>query len=463
MRLLRFTVSNHRSIHTEHTLDLAPALGNRSTPPPGKSWDDVAVSSAAILGPNASGKSNLLDALRYVRAAISLSATRWQDRSENPSVPHYPYTLIAREDRGPSRYELDVEHEGTRYHYGFLVDSSGFTDEWLSRVPNRRWSPCFSRTREDGKTDIEWNSAFISKSARAGLGNVAPRELVLSAALRSEVSPLAELAEAVLGYFDTIDYGDVETDHRIYRLVRSIKKGDFQLDELSRLLKVADLGITKITVDEKKIPSDVLAKWSRIQEILEGRDDPRGAAEGNGSTRPTEDAGLTEDEAEDLAYNLVFHHQGSEGESFALSLKDESDGTRTWLSVAPAIITTLRRGGVLLADEIDTSLHQNMVELIIKTFTDPNINVRGAQLIFTSHNTNILEHMGELGLTEKHIWFTEKNGLGESSYFSLSDYPKSKDANHERRYLAGRYGAIPMLAPSVLRGIVGPDEDGQNE
>ena len=92
--------------------------------------------------------------------------------------------------------------------------------------------------------------------------------------------------------------------------------------------------------------------------------------------------------------------------------------------------------------------------MIITCFTDPSINQHGAQLIFTTHNTNVIEHIDKLSLSTQSIWFMEKSQNGESTLFSLADFPNHADANYERRYLSGRYGALPSLSPAKLRGLV---------
>lgn len=109
---------------------------------------------------------------------------------------------------------------------------------------------------------------------------------------------------------------------------------------------------------------------------------------------------------------------------------------------------------MLIIDEIDASLHQSLVELVVQAFTDPSINIHGAQLIFTSHNTNVLEHAQSLGLQPAALWFAEKTVDGATEIYPLADFPNHPNANYERRYLSGRYGALPKLSPSTLRALV---------
>ena len=133
---------------------------------------------------------------------------------------------------------------------------------------------------------------------------------------------------------------------------------------------------------------------------------------------------------------------------------DQSDGTLTWLSAAPIIVDALRDGTIVVADELDSSLHSQLLGMVVKSFTDESININGAQLIFSSHDTNLLEHRKELGLPESSFWFVEKNSSGVSEFYPLTDFKSHVDANYERRYLSGRYGAIPHLSPALIRGLV---------
>jgi abortive infection protein len=204
-------------------------------------------------------------------------------------------------------------------------------------------------------------------------------------------------------------------------------------------MKAADTGIESVSLNEEKIPVETLERLYKFLKAITEFDDKSNEI-------------LSNDEAEKVIYNLVFTHSGEINS--ILTLSEESAGTLAWLSTAPTLLQTLREGSVLIADELDSSLHQKLIEMIIKCFTDPSINQHGAQLIFTIHNTNIIEHMDDLSLDTKSIWFMEKNQNGESSLYSLADFPNHSDANYERRYLSGRYGALPYLSPAILRGLV---------
>lgn len=435
MSLLRFSVGNYRSIKEVVTLDLAPSLGN--TTELKSAAETYTQPVTAIFGPNASGKSNLLDAMRFAIQAITRSATTWRNAEDYPVAPHFPFSLNEEMLTQPSFFEFDFTIEQTRYLYGFTFGTNGVDEEWLSYVPKRRWSKCFNRTKGTAP-EFDWNESFANKTSQQALGNIHNRELVLSVAFRDGHPILGPIARGLVNSFDFLPLGDYAQSKRIRQLTSLIHRGKFELDEISSLMQAADTGIESVQIDETKISPTLLKKLRRIIATLQDEH--------------AEKESLSSDEIEQVIYSLVFTHAGTHPRK--LRLDEESAGTLAWLSIAPNLIQSLRTGSVLVADELDSSLHQNLVEMIIKSFTDPSINQHGAQLILTSHNTNIIQQLRDLSLTTDTIWFIDKNIQGESSLFSLADFPNRAEANYERRYLAGIYGALPRLSPSTLRGLV---------
>ena len=442
MQLLRFSVANHRSISDEVTLDLAPRLGNRTAPKGSDSWDDVISPAVAILGANASGKSNLLDALVYALEAVRSSATTWLAYQRIPRTPHRGFT---RGDSEPTEVTLDFLLEEIRYSYFFSLDDHRVIEETLHWVPSQRWSQCFRRvTEESGDVRIDWNTSFLKAAEHKRLGSLNPRELVLSAGVRAREPRLAELVRELTSAVGFTRHSELVQRAGVDRLIDSIRQDRFSLDQATQLVQAADVGITRVTLEEERIPQEVLQKIQKLRSVFDEDDDKE-------SPGGPED--LTDEDLEDVAYNLRFSHQGADGE-FILRLADESEGTISWLATAPMALGVLREGGVLIADEIDASMHVALFEAVLSAFADPEINRRGAQLIFTTHNTNLLEHLQELEFAPEQIWFAEKDSKGGSIFYPLSDFSTPKDANFERRYLAGRYGALPRPNLSVVRRLV---------
>ena len=436
MGLLRFSVGNFRSIKDIVTLDLAPKLGDASKLT--GLTKEITEPVAAIFGPNGSGKSNLLEALQFTHDAIVQSAISWQIPDASPTQPHFPFKVNKEAASQPSFFEFDFTIGETRYLYGFTYGCDGVVEEWLSYVPKRRWSSGFIRNHT--KTpEIDWNGSYITKDLQKNLDKVDKRELLLSTALRNNDSPLQEVAHSLVSSFTFLSLGRLTLENQIRQLASRIQKNHFDLDELSLLMQAADTGVKAISLDEEKIPT-------RVLRLINGFD--------------TGKATLNNDEAELVVHNLEFTHDGGKNSTFKLS--EESAGTLTWLSIAPILLQTLREGTILVVDELDSNLHQKLIEMIITCFTDSTINQHGAQLIFITHNTSIIEHMDDLSLGTETIWFMEKSQNGESSLFSLAYFPKHSDTDYEHSYLEGRYGALPYLSPAILRGLADePSSEGR--
>jgi hypothetical protein len=141
----------------------------------------------------------------------------------------------------------------------------------------------------------------------------------------------------------------------------------------------------------------------------------------------------------------LLQHQADDDDSW-LYLSQESDGTKRLFEMAPSVFRVLDSGGLLLVDELESSLHPSLGSAIVKMFNSPEANPRNAQILFTTHDTNLLgTTLGEPPLRRDQVWFTEKDREGASKLYPLTDYKPRKAENLERGYLQGRYGAIPFL------------------
>ena len=166
MHLLRFTFENHRSFRDEATLDLTRPTLKTLRPPKGTEWTDHIHHVDGIYGANASGKTNVLDALHYMLGAIGSSATSWLDE---PQFPRAPFALKPEELSADAAFELEFIVDGQRYDYQFATDSDGITEESL-HVVSTRWKEVYSRNT-DGRV-----------KGLKGITRVARRELALSRA-----------------------------------------------------------------------------------------------------------------------------------------------------------------------------------------------------------------------------------------------------------------------------------------
>ena len=429
MHLLRFTFENHRSFRDEATLDLTRSTLSTLRPPKGTTWVEHTHHVDGIYGANASGKTNILDALHYALGAIGSSATSWL---EHPCFLRVPFALMPQYATAPATYELEFIHDSQRYELRFITRPEGIVEESL-RVVGTRWKTIYTRS-EDGLV-----------SGLSGVPRVATRELALSRAARLDHPTAAPVWEALMRGFDIYRVGDREVNERLDRIARQLRDRSLSLDDLVTLAQIADTGITHIEVEEQAIPPQLARLFAEMQK----------AAPDDATDNP-------QDEATDLsnfiARNLLFRHGTDSGR---LRDTDESTGTMAWLALGTAVVDALREGRVLVVDELGSSLHPQLSRLIIDWFEDPSVNKTGAQLIFTSHDMTLLDAGRGDRAKREQVWFVEKGADGASELFNLADFPLQKGSNIVKQYLEGRFGGVPYTAPSLIHNLLDsqPDEE----
>lgn len=389
--LLSFRVVNHRSLRDLQHLNLAPVY--EADRPGGTSWPAVPV--AAIYGANASGKSNLVDAFRYMQEMV-LSSDR--DAEPGLGVRRTPFRLDPEHSGATSSFAADVLIDGTHYAYGFTVDDDRVVEEWLHRYPKKRRQLVFAREVGDfryGSTiggdlkDAEGitaeNALFLSVAARAGKGEVQP----FYRWMRS-----VAMAETRTSFF-----ADRRRSLNLTREIALASRSAARRGLLLAVLRAADLGI----------------------EDFEVRDD-----------------------AEGRSPSVRFRMNGAHGTSH-LDLSDQSEGTRIFLTRMFPLLDVLEQGSVIFVDELEANLHPGLTGLIVRLFQNPLANPRGAQLIFTTHNTALLGSNAET-LKRDQVWFVEKDyASGASRLFPLTDFKPRDTENTERRYRGGSYRAVPFV------------------
>lgn len=390
--LRSFRLGNHRSFRDEQELSLLPAYDR----------DQAVLPVIAIYGANASGKSNVLDGLAFMREAVVDSFQRWD---VDAGVVRNEFRLDAGAREQPSTFVVDLMVDDVRHTYGFTADGQRILEEWLYAYPNRRKRALFERTRDD----IEFGSTMTEHRAKLDVleGLTRPNALFLSLAAQSNVEQLMSVYRWFRSGIRLRLGPPFHPDAAIAALVRGLALSRPEdAGRLLTLLTSADVGITSIRVE-----------------------DPR---EGN---------------------RIVFRH-GDSNEDFELN--EESDGTRAWLELLLVVIDVLHDGTVFVVDEIDASLHPLLTARLVGLFRDPVGNPNGAQLIFTTHDASLLGTMiGEEVLARDQVWFVEKDEAGASTLYPLTDFKPRTGENTERRYLAGSYGAVPVLDPHDFAKAMG--------
>lgn len=417
--LIRFAVRNHRSIMVPVELSLVAVDTDR---PSVRTFDRLiegVLPLAAIYGPNASGKSNVLDALGWLGAAVRDSLRAWDD-----VIPRDPFRFHGSTQQS-SEYELDVVIDGIRNTYRLEVNDTEVLYEELISYPERRPRTLFSR---------EGTELYIRRGL-SGLSGVrellTPVTLALSAARRFDVKEVRR----VTSYLDSI----LTLGSR--RILRGGVGGVARPASLfpsstSRLFTDA---YRAAAADDAPIPRGVDAQQMAMALSL-----LRFADLGIEDVEVVEqqDASL-----ETTRLDLHFVHRAGR-ESATFQLHEESDGTQAWFRLIGPTLRALRNGRLLLLDEIDASLHPRLSVRLLDLFRSRQTNPRGAQLIFTTHDTTLL---GDLNRDE--VWLTEKGDDGATTVTALAEFGGDlvrRSLNLERAYLQGRFGGLPDLDESRL-------------
>lgn len=419
--MLEFRVGNYRSIRDEVVFSFVASsdkklLGNLT--PTGLKGLPYVMKSAAIYGPNASGKSTLLNAMHYMRAVIAESATLMQlGQTFNVQPFRLDQDFIAK----PSSFEVSFILGGIRHQYGFEISPERIVEEWLlvykTAKPQQWFRRVFNQTLQSYEYDFSshligprklWqeatrpNALFLSTATQLNSELLGPvyRWLVEQPVhLGAGLSPLPEYTTALL-------------------------QNDSGKSAVRDFLQSADISIAEI----RTVP-----RQGFHQNIVFG---PEGTQ-------------VTSEEKELLIPQFV--HQTDKG-SASFELHEESQGTQRLYALAAPILEVLEQGRILIVDELDSSLHPLLVRQLIKLFNNPGVNRKGAQLLFTTHDTSLLD---KTLFRRDQIWFTEKNKDQATCLYPLLDFSPRETEAWEKGYLIGRYGAVPFFdrhdtTPDVL-------------
>jgi predicted ATPase len=410
-------MGNHRSFRDEQELLLMPVYDKAR----------LVLPVAAIYGANASGKSNLLDGLQFMATAVTDSFQRWD---ADGGVPRQFFRLDPAQAEQPSVFVVGLTIDDVPYTYGFAVENDLVAEEWLYSYPVKKKRVLFERERQDIKfgstvADLKNKLELLEEINR-------PNSLFLSVAAQSNIEPFAPVSRWFRSNLRFRRPGRRRSSELMaQRLHNYLTSNPADNPRLVALLAAADVGIIGLAV----YALDAFA----FREVMFTSDLPfEQLNEHHVST-------LTMLERERRP-RVLLTHKGDEDVLF--DLDDESDGTRSWLDLLPDVLTVLREGNILLVDEIDASLHPLLTAQLVGLFRNDESNPNGAQLIFTTHDASLLGTMlGEEVLARDQIWFVEKGAKGASKLYSLSDFkPRADGENHERRYLGGSYGGVPVLS-----------------
>ena len=417
--LIEFRVTNFRSFRERQILSMVAGSGaeHRETHTFEARYiekDARVLASAALYGPNAAGKTNLLKALQCMQAIVINSAAS----APTTPVAYAPFKFDIMTHDSPTEFEIVFVEDGVRYEYGFSLDGNRIRREQLIEFRTRHPRNLFERVFDQQKNEYAWKFSVGFRGNRTVWRDATrPNALFLSTAVQLNNTQLLP----VFAWFQKRLVTIVGATHMNFTLTLRLLAEPDGPGRLLPFIREADFGIADVQVASQPLTAQAIAA---IQDPLP----------------------MVYQEAPNLPPKLAkvtFSHTAKESQfPMDLDIAEESGGTQVLFRTGGAWLNVLKNGEVLLIDEIDTSLHPLLIRFLIDRFHSPITNRQSAQLVFTTHNTSILTK--EMFRRDQ-IWFVEKSQDGASKLYPLSDFSPRKEEDFQRWYMRGRYGALPIL------------------
>ena len=418
--LLSFTVGNFRSFKGSKTFSMKAASIQEHKDFVRESNNTKLLPVAAVYGANSSGKSNLLSALKTMKNTL-LSSVK-----TNPTEKLKTDTFKLDEEypQKPTLFDVVFSTNGTTYRYGFEYTETSITGEWLYTLNNDREKNLFIRNSEGIGVTKDFPEGKDKEEATA------ENRLFLS--LVAQLN--GKTALAVMKWFEDLRIisGVYDSSFKDYSF-KYLFADNPQSQLAQTFVNSMDLGFTSLRKDESKEKEYDLSNTNN-KNILD---------------RVFEKYMLNWPALKIQTGHKVLLEDGSFTEAFFPNDEMESEGTKKIINMSGPIADTLLNGGIIVIDELDAKLHPLLTKKIIGIFNSPKTNLYNAQLIFATHDTNLLSNKI---FRRDQIWFAEKNREDESTdIYPLSEIKEQNgdkirnDRIYEKDYINGKYGAIPYL------------------
>jgi AAA15 family ATPase/GTPase len=430
--LIQIKVSNFRSIREEQTLSLVAENADKTLPGnvierdlPGLKGVRY-LKGAALYGANASGKSNVLEAIRFLGQFVERSAT---ELTAGDPTGAEPFKLDHDSASNPSEFEITFVANETRYIFKLGITPRRIVEESLIAYPKKDPQRWYRRLYNNSTKAYNWDRASSHFKLDKALQDMTRENaLFLSVGAQFNNARLTKVFDWFKRSLQFIDLG-ADRDFGPAFTAKLLKDPKYN-DRIVRLLKSADFGIMdakaeEIELDMDKFKEEFPKLYDKIKEIL---------------GPPLE--------RKPKYYKPILAHKTEDGSSVPLEYdEEESAGTQQFFSLAGPWLDTLDHGYTVFIDEIETSMHPLMVVELLKLLLNEKTNPKGAQVIFTTHNPILLD---QSLMRRDQIWFTEKTPAGATRLYPLTDYKPRNDEALAKGYLAGRYGAIPYLPNGLM-------------
>ncbi len=457
--LIQFSVENFLSFDDESVFSMVAGSGSQhpkhlvaDVPRKGAS----VLRGAAIYGANAAGKSNLVQALRFMQDLIRRGTRSGQ------TIPVLPFKL-AKENGRPSKFEVIFKTQGIVYQYGFRADARQVIEEWLYATPKTHEVTYFERTTDtQGKVEVEAYPALTGQSAKNKqfLEFVAqgtrPNQLFLNEAADRNVPKI----QPVMQWFQKV-LVVIPAEVQAQNLEIAMHQDAGATQKFAAFLKSAGTGIDAITTIEKPFDFDTHTPGITNSDREELREQVTELAPGDVlEVQPMWGRRFLVTRSisgETVRVDLKMQHRASDGRMVTFDIEEESEGTQRLIHLLPALLMLKELPEkVVVLDELDRRFHTLLSRLFVQTALDCDEQHQQSQFIFTTHDTNLLN----LDLLRRdEIWFVEKDKGGASHLSSLAEYKIRDDLKIEKGYLNGRFGALPFSGQPECLGWTAKTED----
>jgi uncharacterized protein len=426
--LIEFSVTNYRSILERQTLNLAASTYFKELESLNTFTTDLdegvsrLLRSTVLYGPNASGKSTLINALWFTRQQVINSQ---KESQAGDAIDVVPFKLTAKSRVADSVFEITFVEQGVRYEYGFCCNTQRFTEEWLIAYPLGRAQKWFHRAFDiDTAKDVyKFSATFLGgRQRQTWASQTRPNALYFSTAIQlnnEQLKPAFDWFKLRLRVINSAQ--DLGAGYTVSRCGEPDDKQKILTFMNSADLSIADIKLnTEVFNPEllsKKLPAAVKDEFSRT---MAGKE---------------------------LTTVKFVHANVDGGGSVEFEEDEESDGTRALFAFAGPWLDVIENERVLVVDELDTSLHPLLVHHLVKRLHHEGTK---AQLVFTTHDTTLLS---QKLLRRDQVWFMEKDDKSATRLCPLSDFSPRDNEAIERGYLNGRYGGIPFLKDLDFYGV----------
>lgn len=427
--LINFKFSNYRSFKDETNLSMQSIGLSNFKDSLLKQGNVSVVPTVALYGKNGSGKTNVIRAF-WLAAQFIKNAQRTQH--ETASIPLTPFLLNDYSKDEPSSFEFTYIVDEVKYVYGFSANSKIILSEYLYHYPKGQKAKIFDREKQDFSFTENSDKKIKLLISEA----VAQNQLFFSIACTMNYKPCIK---AMKWFREKVCFSRDFSD--IPKQLIEYSNNANMLNSIVSYAKQADVGIQDMTFEfsDKEIKNALDIPEDMPEEVK--------AALSSFIDNLSDVSSLAESSINAHKIKTKSFHSGvsstGENEYYPLRLSDESDGTRKLMAIAPAIELVLNEGGVLLIDEIEKELHPMIVQFIVAKFQSSSSNKTNAQLIFTTHNTEL---MNMDILRKDQIYFVDKDTqTGASELYNLMEFSPPTNINVRKSYLLGKFGATPNI------------------